>query len=118
MRAQPEPNTDMSSSICKSSARGTEIPVVGLGTGGLGQNCGDLVASALRAGYRHIDTASKYGTERGVGDGIRMSRIAREEIFVTTKVSHEDLHAADFERSTEASLHALGFDRVDLLLVH
>jgi 2,5-diketo-D-gluconate reductase B len=108
----------MSFSICKSSARGTEIPMVGLGTGGLGQNCGDLVAKALRAGYRHIDTARKYGTEPGVGAGIRMSGIAREEIFVTTKVSHEDLHAADFERSTETSLRALGLDHVDLLLVH
>jgi 2,5-diketo-D-gluconate reductase B len=92
--------------------------MVGLGTGGLGQNCGDLVAKALRAGYRHIDTARKYGTEPGVGAGIRMSGIAREEIFVTTKVSHEDLHAADFERSTETSLRALGLDHVDLLLVH
>jgi 2,5-diketo-D-gluconate reductase B len=92
--------------------------MIGLGTGGLSERCADLVAGALQAGYRHIDTARKYGTERGVGEGIRASGVAREEIFVTTKVSHEDLHAADFERSTEASLRALGFERVDLLLVH
>jgi 2,5-diketo-D-gluconate reductase B len=118
MRDQPEPNTDMSPSIRKSSAHGAGLPAIGLGTGGLSERCADLVASALQAGYRHLDTARKYGTERGVGEGIRASRVARDEIFVTTKVSHEDLHAADFERSTEASLRALGCERVDLLLVH
>jgi 2,5-diketo-D-gluconate reductase B len=115
---KPETNPNMSSSICKSSAQGAKIPGIGLGTGGLSESCGDLVSSALQAGCRHIDTARKYGTERGVGEGIRASRIARDEIFLTTKVSHEDLHAADFERSTETSLRALGLDRVDLLLVH
>jgi diketogulonate reductase-like aldo/keto reductase len=108
----------MPTPICKSSARSFEMPAIGLGTGGLGENCGELVAAALRAGYRHIDTARKYGSERGVGEGIRASALDRDEIFVTTKVSHEDLHAADFERSTETSLRALGLDRVDLLLVH
>jgi 2,5-diketo-D-gluconate reductase B len=102
----------------KSSARGVRIPLVGLGTGMLSEDCGEIVAAALAAGYRHIDTARKYGTEEGVGAGIRASGLPREQIFVTTKVSHEDLHAADFERSTEASLKALGLDHVDLLLVH
>jgi 2,5-diketo-D-gluconate reductase B len=108
----------MSSSLRSSSRNGAEIPVIGLGTGGLGDNCGNIVAAALAAGYRHIDTARKYGTERGVGEAIRAARVPRDEIFVTTKVSHEDLHADDFERSTQASLRALGLDRVDLLLVH
>jgi 2,5-diketo-D-gluconate reductase B len=108
----------MSSSIRRSSKHGAEIPVIGLGTGGLGEDCGNIVAAALKAGYRHIDTARKYGTERGVGEAIRASHLPRDEIFLTTKVSHENLHAGDFEQSTEASLRALGLDRVDLLLVH
>jgi diketogulonate reductase-like aldo/keto reductase len=76
------------------------------------------VATALKAGYRHIDTARKYGTERAVGDGIRASGVPRQEIFLCTKVSHEHLHAADFARSVDASLGALRIDYVDLLLVH
>jgi 2,5-diketo-D-gluconate reductase B len=105
-------------SSMRRSRNGAEIPAIGLGTGSLGDNCGVLVAAALAAGYRHIDTARKYGTERGVGEAIRAARVPRDEIFVTTKVSHEDLHAGDFERSTQASLRALGLERVDLLLVH
>jgi 2,5-diketo-D-gluconate reductase B len=99
------------------SANGATIPVIGFGTSTLG-NCAELVAAALRAGYRHIDTARKYGTEEGVGEGIRASGVAREDIFVTTKVSHEHLCAADFARSVETSLKALRLDYVDLLLVH
>jgi len=97
---------------------GAEIPQIGFGTSGLGDDAGQIVASALRAGYRHIDTAWKYGTERAVGEGIRASGMRREEIFLTTKVSHEYLREADFERSTEESLRNLGVDYVDLLLIH
>src|SRR6185295_2186187 len=69
-------------------------------------------------GYRHIDTAAKYGTEKGVGDGIRLSGVPRSEIFLTTKVSHEYLRAADFARSVDESLQRLQVSYVDLLLVH
>src|SRR5262249_48149480 len=63
-------------------------------------------------------TAWKYGTERGVGEGIRASGVRRDEIFLTTKVSHEYLRAGDFARSVDQSLKTLGVDFVDLLLVH
>jgi len=99
------------------TAHGAAMPVIGFGTSTLG-NCGELVAAALDAGYRHIDTARKYGSERGVGEGIRAARIPRAELFVTTKVSHEHLKADDFARSVEMSLRELGLDYVDLLLVH
>ncbi len=99
------------------SARGAQIPVVGFGTSQLG-DCADVVAKALELGYRHIDTAWKYGTEEGVGKGMRLSSVPREEIFLTTKVSHEYLRAADFARSVEQSLERLQTDYVDLLLVH
>jgi 2,5-diketo-D-gluconate reductase B len=93
------------------------MPAIGFGTSSLG-NCGEIVATALRLGYRSIDTAWKYGTERGVGEGIRASGLRREEIFLTTKVSHEYLRADDFARSVDESLEALGVDYVDLLMIH
>ena len=99
------------------SARGANIPALGFGTSQLG-DCGEIVATALKIGYRHIDTAWKYGSETGVGEGIRTSRVPREEIFLCTKVSHEYLRAADFARSVDESLRNLQVDYVDLLHVH
>jgi 2,5-diketo-D-gluconate reductase B len=106
-----------SPSIPTLSAHGAKMPAIGFGTSSLG-DCGEVVATALRLGYRHIDTAWKYGTERGVGEGIRAAGIPREEIFLTTKVSHEYLRADAFARSVEESLKNLGVEFVDLLLVH
>lgn len=100
------------------SAHGAVMPVIGYGTMELPQRPAELVAAAIAAGYRHIDTARKYGTEQFVGEGIRASRIARRELFVTTKVTEENAHEADFMRSVETSLKTLGLDYVDLLLVH
>jgi len=99
-------------------AHGAEIPAIGFGTSGMGYITAEHVAAALKAGYRHIDTARKYGTEPAVGEGMRASGIPRREIFVCTKVSHENLHAGDFARSVDESLKALGVDYVDVLLVH
>jgi 2,5-diketo-D-gluconate reductase B len=99
-------------------AHGAEIPAIGIGTSGMGYVSAEHIATALKAGYRHIDTARKYGTEGVVGEGMRASGVPRQDIFLCTKVSHENLHAADFARSVEQSLKALGVDYVDLLLVH
>jgi diketogulonate reductase-like aldo/keto reductase len=104
-------------SIPTLSARGVEMPVIGFGTSQLG-NCADIVASALKVGYRHIDTAWKYGTEQGVGDGIRKSGVPRQDIFLVTKVSHEYLKADAFAKSVDESLARLRTDYVDLLFVH
>jgi 2,5-diketo-D-gluconate reductase B len=95
------------------------IPILGFGTSPMtGGLSADTVASALKAGYRHIDTGRKYGTEGAVGEAMRASGLKRENIFVTTKVSHENLRADDFARSVDESLAALKLDYVDLLLVH
>ncbi len=95
------------------------IPALGFGTSPLtGGLSADTVLAALKAGYRHIDTARKYGTERAVGEAMRASGVPRRDIFLTTKVSHENLRADDFARSVDESLAALKVDYVDLLLVH
>ena len=100
-------------------AHGAAIPALGFGTspmtGGLSP---DTVVAALKAGYRHIDTAWKYGTERRVGEAIRASGVPRSEVFLTTKVSHEYLRADDFAKSVDESLANLQVDYVDLLMVH
>ena len=100
------------------SAHGAVVPAIGYGTMLLPQRPAELVAAAIAAGYRAIDTARKYGTEQFVGEGIRASKIARGELFVTTKVTEENAREADFMRSIETSLKTLGLDYVDLLLVH
>ncbi len=99
------------------TAHGCPMPQIGFGTSQLG-DCSDLVAAALRLGYRHLDTAWKYGSEKGVGAGIRASGVPRSEIFLATKVSHEYLQADAFARSVEESLNNLQVDYVDMLHVH
>ncbi len=101
------------------SANGASIPAIGLGTWTLnGDACVGMVSEALSLGYRHVDTAAAYGNEREVGQGLRASGLARDELFVTTKVWWTDLAPGDLERSAEASLKRLGLDHVDLLLIH
>ena len=100
------------------SAHGANMPAIGYGTMELPQHGPELVAYAIQSGYRLIDTARKYGTEEKVGEGIRLSGIARGELWVTTKVTELDAREADFLRSAETSLKALQLDYVDLLLVH
>ncbi|MCY0146873.1 aldo/keto reductase [Hoeflea sp. G2-23] len=100
-------------------AGGAKIPAIGLGTYTLkGDQCRDLVARALDVGYRHIDTAALYENEAAVGEGLRASTAARDEVFLTTKVWHTEIGDGALEASAEASLKRLGLDHVDLLLIH
>jgi len=99
-------------------AHGAKIPAIGLGTWQLsGETCKGAVVAALECGYRHVDTAKMYN-ESEVGDGLRSAGVARDEIFVTTKVWRDDLHEGDLQRSAEGSLKRLGLDKLDLLLIH
>jgi diketogulonate reductase-like aldo/keto reductase len=100
------------------TAHGATMPVLGFGTLELAERAAPLVKAAIDCGYRHIDTARKYGSEEGVGEGIRLSGIPRSELFVTTKVTEDNAREADFMRSAETSLKAMGLDYVDLLLIH
>ncbi len=104
-------------------ANGARIPAIGLGTMTLKEQvCIDTVKTALRLGYRHIDTAERYGNEEWVGEGLHQglkdSALRREDIFVTTKVYWDKLAPGDFETSVAESLQKLKLPFVDLLLIH
>ena len=95
------------------------MPKLGLGTFRMkGEECASAVESALRLGYRHIDTAEMYDNEEAVGQGIASSGVARDEIFLTTKVWWAHLAGDDMAQAAGASLKKLGTDHVDLLLIH
>lgn len=100
-------------------ANGANIPAIGLGTFTLtGETATRLVAAAIGAGCRHLDTAAMYDNEAAVGAGLRAGGVPREEIFLTTKVWPSDIADGDLQRSVEASLERLGLDHVDLVLIH
>ena len=98
---------------------GAEIPRLWLGTWFIDDDkAADAVRSAIEIGYRHIDTAQAYGNERGVGEGVRTSGVAREELFVSTKIAAE---VKDYESAVAAiqeSLETMGLDHIDLMLIH
>ncbi|MFC6787620.1 aldo/keto reductase [Halobaculum halobium] len=96
------------------------MPTLGLGTweNTDPEACRNAVATALEMGYRHIDTAQIYGNEAEVGDGIARAEVAREDVFLATKVWIDNLAPADVRRTTEESLDRLGVDSVDLMYVH
>ncbi|MDB5439247.1 MAG: 2,5-diketo-D-gluconic acid reductase [Caulobacteraceae bacterium] len=106
----------MNSSITLS---GVTLPRLGFGTWQLtDEEAPDLVAKALEVGYRHIDTAQIYKNERGVGEGLARSGLARDEIFLTTKVWVDRFHDGDLQASVRESLDRLAVEQVDLLLLH
>jgi 2,5-diketo-D-gluconate reductase A len=76
------------------------------------------VTHALQAGYRHIDTAEMYGNEAEVGQAISKSGLSRGDVFVTTKLNNDSHRPDDARRAFDSSLKALGFDYVDLFLIH
>jgi diketogulonate reductase-like aldo/keto reductase len=98
---------------------GVELPAIGLG---VFQTPPDVtttaVQEALRAGYRHIDTAAAYMNEREVGEGIRLSGVPREEIFIETKLWISDYGYEAALHGFEKSAAKLGVEQIDLLLLH
>jgi 2,5-diketo-D-gluconate reductase B len=101
------------------AVKGTAVPALGLGTWQLsGRACYDAVRAALDLGYRHIDTAEMYGNQDEVGRAIRESGVARDRIFLTTKVPPGKLRADAAKQSADDSLRRLGLPYVDLLLIH
>ncbi len=98
-------------------ADGTELPLLGLGVWQVpdGSECLDAVRWALELGYRHLDTAQAYGNEHSVGQALKDSGVAREDVFITTKFYPG---RTDPAHEAEGSLRRLGVDYVDLYLVH
>jgi len=97
----------------------TTIPQLGFGVFQVApEQTADVVSNALATGYRHIDTAAAYRNEAGVGEGIRSSGLERDEVFVTTKLWNSDHGREAALRAFERSLGELGFDYVDLYLIH
>lgn len=101
------------------SVSGAEIPKLGLGTANLTDDtCTRIVETALKKGYRHIDTAQFYDNEAAIGTALARTDVDRSEIFLTTKVWRSNLKHEDVLESTNASLDRLGVESVDLLLIH
>jgi 2,5-diketo-D-gluconate reductase A len=98
---------------------GSTIPQLGLGVYKVPDDEAEtVVATALDAGYRHLDTASFYGNEGGVGRAMRASGVPRDEVFLTTKVWNTDHGYDETLRAFDLSLETLGTDHVELYLIH
>ena len=98
---------------------GNEIPQLGFGVFQIPpEETAEAVRTALDVGYRHIDTAEMYRNEAGVGEAIRAAGLSRDEVFITSKLSNACHHPDDARKAFEHTLSALGFDYVDLFLIH
>ena len=98
---------------------GTSIPQFGLGVWQVPQDEAEQVVSqALEVGYRHLDTAQMYQNEAGVGAALKSAGLAREDVYVTTKLNNSQHDPAKAKASLERSLELLGLDHVDLFLIH
>ncbi|MHC5269518.1 aldo/keto reductase [Enterococcus sp. LJL98] len=99
---------------------GMEIPIVGFGTWQTpdGEVAEEAVLAALKAGYRLIDTAAVYGNEASVGRAIKKSGLAREELFITTKLWNDQRTYEAARQAIDESLERLGLDFIDLYLIH
>jgi 2,5-diketo-D-gluconate reductase A len=98
---------------------GHEIPQLGFGVFQIPPpDTAESVRTALEVGYRHIDTAEMYRNEAGVGEAIRAAGLSRDEVFVTSKLSNACHHPDDARQAFEHTLTTLGFDYVDLFLIH
>jgi 2,5-diketo-D-gluconate reductase A len=98
---------------------GVEIPQLGFGVFQVPpEETRDATLAALEVGYRHVDTAQMYQNEKGVGEAVRDSGLAREDVFVTSKISNKHHTRDDILASFDGSLAELGFERLDLVLIH
>ena len=107
---------------------GTTIPQLGFGTLSIQADrrstpaniarTAEVVGLALELGYRHIDTAQSYGNEEGIGKALAASRIPRDQLYVTSKLSNANHRPDDVRRSFDESLEKLGLERLDLFLMH
>lgn len=104
----------------KELSNGVRMPMLGFGVFQIPEYeaAKQAVLTALQSGYRLIDTAQAYGNEQAVGDAIKESGIAREEIFITTKLWMQDFSYEKAIEATQVSLKRLGVEQIDLMLLH
>lgn len=93
---------------------GRRIPIIGLGTWGLNKDTANTIVEALRMGYQMIDTSGDYGTQTGIGKGLKQSGIDRDEYYIVTKIENYE----DALDATRKNLSELQLDYVDLMLIH
>ena len=100
-------------------SNGVVVPQLAIGTWLIDDiKVSDAVKAAITLGYRHIDTAQAYANERGVGEGVRKSGIAREEIFVTSKVAAEHKDYKTAATGIDETLRKTGLDYLDMMIIH
>ncbi|MCT1904422.1 aldo/keto reductase [Oceanobacillus sojae] len=100
-------------------SNGIEIPKLGLGTWFIeDKDAAQAVVDAVKAGYRHIDTAQAYGNESGIGQGIKNCGINREDLFITTKLAAEVKSYEEAVSSINQSLETLDLDYIDMMIIH
>ena len=98
---------------------GQSIPQLGFGVFQIEpKDTFEAVSTAFQVGYRHIDTAEMYGNEKEVGEAVAKSGLDRADVFVTSKLANDAHRPDDARRAFDASLEALGFDYLDLFLIH
>ena len=98
---------------------GVKIPQLGLGTWFIDDSkVADAVKAAVQLGYRHIDTAQAYGNERGVGEGVRTCGVAREDLFVVSKVAAEHKTYEEAKAGIDETLKKMGLDYLDMMIIH
>ena len=110
----------MQTTANKTSLRdGSQIPSIGFGVFLIpNSEVVAAVSTALACGYRHLDTASIYKNEEGVGEAVRASNLPRKDIFITTKIWNDDQGTGKTKAACFASLDRLGLDYLDLVLIH
>ena len=100
-------------------SNGVKIPKLGLGTWFIDDaNAAEAVKAAAALGYRHFDTAQAYGNERGVGEGVRTCGVAREDLFVVSKVAAEHKTYEAAKASIDETLQKMGLDYLDMMIIH
>ena len=98
---------------------GVKIPQLGLGTWFIDDSkVADAVKAAVKLGYRHIDTAQAYGNERGVGEGVRTCGVAREDLFVVSKVAAEHKAYEEAKAGIDETLEKMELDYLDMMIIH
>lgn len=100
-------------------SNGVKIPKLGLGTWFIpDEQAAEAVRQAVKAGYRHFDTAQAYGNEAGIGEGARSCSVPREELFITSKIAAEHKSYETAAKSIDDTIEKMGLEYIDMMIIH